>query len=67
MWLKLAPTNSDPHVVLKYYLEAVEEIAGHYSIIDIVLDLYSTIVINLKLFIVHNYIYYYVLQVAQFS
>lgn len=28
IWLKVAPSNSDPKVIARYYLEAVEEIAG---------------------------------------
>ena len=28
IWLKVAPSNSDPKVIARYYLETVEEIAG---------------------------------------
>ena len=33
MWLKLASTNSDPHVVGKYYLECVEGCVGEFDIL----------------------------------
>lgn len=28
IWLKLAPSNSDPRIIARYYLEAIEELAG---------------------------------------
>jgi len=32
MWLRLAPTNSDPKVIAKYFLECVEQCAGEISV-----------------------------------
>ena len=28
IWLKVAPSNSDPKVIARYYLEEIEKIAG---------------------------------------
>ena len=30
IWLKMAPSNSQPSVVMQYYLESAEEICGSY-------------------------------------
>ena len=32
LWLKATPTNHDPRVVARYYLEYVEEVAGKFKI-----------------------------------
>ena len=32
LWLHLSPTNHNPKVIARFYLEAVEEIAGMYNI-----------------------------------
>ena len=34
MWFKLSPTNYDPRVIARYYLEAVEHAGGMSSISD---------------------------------
>lgn len=33
MWLKISSTNKDPMVILRYYLECVEDVAGVLLII----------------------------------
>ena len=34
MWLKLTPTNNNPKVILRFYLEAVGELEGvFYSVL----------------------------------
>ena len=29
-WLEVTPTNHDPHVIARYYLKCVEEVAGKW-------------------------------------
>ena len=31
-WLKVSPTNHDPKVVCRYFLECIEEVGGKYNL-----------------------------------
>lgn len=41
LWLRITPTNNDPKVIVKYYLDAVGEFEGIKSLDDIALILVS--------------------------
>ena len=32
LWLKVSPTNHDPKVVCRYFLECIEEVGGKYNL-----------------------------------
>ena len=50
IWLRVAPSNNQPGIVLRYYLESVEEICGNpfllfnelsYDVIIIIMTLHK--------------------------
>ena len=41
IWLKLTPTNNDPKVICKFYLESVEECKGMYILYNFYTNMWA--------------------------